>query len=510
MPANAPRTLADQLRGWSDGQLSALLEARPDLATPAPHDSSQLAARVVVKASVLRALDALDALELAVLQAIVQDSDPAALVASAESVERGLDRLRTLALVWGLPDRPVIVVRDLLRMPPGPPADDVPALLDKLEAPARAILDHLANTRADGRWSGGAGPTADLVSLGLLVLIDERHVRMPWSVRLALDTVTGRALDEAPTLATSERGQAIVDRAAAGAAFELVRRTELLLDRWGTHPPAALKAGGLGVRELRVAANLLHVEPDVAALVIETAAAAGLLDQGMTDDVDAAWLPTEAYDAWLVASPAKRWTTLARAWLASPRLVSVIGSRIGDKTVNALSPDLPRSWLVGLRGDVLSELTELARERALAPGPGTASLVERLRWKRVAWPPASSRWLRSSPRWRSWGSPGSMRCRRSGGCSSPTRSHPTPWRRCCPRRSTTSSCRPTSPRSRRDRSSRSSPASCPWSPTSSLEAGRRFTGLRPRRCDARSTPAGPRPRCTTSSPRPRERRCRSH
>jgi hypothetical protein len=382
MPANAPRTLADQLRGWSDEQLSALLEARPDLATPAPHDSSQLAARVVVKASVLRALDGLDALELAVLQAIVQDSDPAALAASAESVERGLDRLRTLALVWGSPDRPVIVVRDLLRLPPGPPADDVPALLDKLEGPARAILDHLADTRADGRWSGGAGPTADLVSLGLLVLIDERHVRMPWSVRVALDTAAGRALDEAPALATSERGQAMVDRAAAGAAFELVRRTELLLDRWGTHPPAALKAGGLGVRELRVAANLLHVEPDVAALVIETAAAAGLLDQGMTDDVDAAWLPTEAYDAWLVASPAKRWTTLARAWLASPRLVSVIGSRIGDKTVNALSSDLPRSWLVGLRGDVLSELTELASDRALAPGTGTASLVARLRWKR--------------------------------------------------------------------------------------------------------------------------------
>ena len=57
MSEPAPRTLADQLRGWSDEQLSALLEARPDLATPAPHDSSQLAARIVVKASVLRALD---------------------------------------------------------------------------------------------------------------------------------------------------------------------------------------------------------------------------------------------------------------------------------------------------------------------------------------------------------------------------------------------------------------------------------------------------------------------
>src|SRR4051812_22450706 len=125
MPATAPRTLADQLRAWSDEQLAALLEARPDLATPAPHDSSQLAARIVVKASVLRALDGLDALELAVLQAIVQDGDPRELTESAAPVERALDRLRTLALVWGTPDRPVLVVRDLVRMPPGPPAEEV-------------------------------------------------------------------------------------------------------------------------------------------------------------------------------------------------------------------------------------------------------------------------------------------------------------------------------------------------------------------------------------------------
>src|SRR5689334_24266517 len=111
MSTSAPRTLADQLRGWSDAQLAALLEARPDLAAPAPHDRSQLAARVVVKSSVLRALDGLDTLELTVLQAIVQDTDPATLGLGAEAIGRALDRLRTLALVWGTPDRPVLVVR---------------------------------------------------------------------------------------------------------------------------------------------------------------------------------------------------------------------------------------------------------------------------------------------------------------------------------------------------------------------------------------------------------------
>jgi len=76
MSSSAPRTLADQFRSWPDERLSSLLDARPDLGAPAPHDSSQLAARVVVKTSVLRALDALDALELTVLQALVQGPDP--------------------------------------------------------------------------------------------------------------------------------------------------------------------------------------------------------------------------------------------------------------------------------------------------------------------------------------------------------------------------------------------------------------------------------------------------
>ena len=126
MSSSAPRTLADQFRSWPDERLSALLDARPDLAAPAPHDSSQLAARVVVKTSVLRALDALDALELTVLQALVQGTDPADLPATPAAVDRAMERLESLALVWGSPRRPVLVVGDLLRLPAGPPTDEVP------------------------------------------------------------------------------------------------------------------------------------------------------------------------------------------------------------------------------------------------------------------------------------------------------------------------------------------------------------------------------------------------
>ncbi|ROR92241.1 helicase-associated domain-containing protein [Nocardioides aurantiacus] len=395
MSTAAPRSLADQLRGWPDERLAALLLARPDLATPAPHDSSQLAARVVVRSSVLRALDGLDLLELTVLQALVQQTDPHDLPAAAGSVDAALDRLDLLALVWGTPSRPVSVVTDLLAVPPGPDAARVPDLLAGLDPQARAILDHLVTTLADGRWGGRPGPTADLVAAGLLARRDERHVVVPWTVRLGWYAAAEHPLDAPPALATSDRGAALVDRAAAGAAFEAVRRTELLLDRWGTHAPPALKGGGLGVRELKATTGLLHVESDVAALVVETAAAAGLLAQGMTDDLDGAWLPTEAYDAWLVGDAAHRWLRLARAWLDSPRLVSLVGARVADKPVNALSPDLERSWLRDLRHDVLAELATLPPGEVLAPVTGVPSLVERLRWRRPRRP--ASRWQQVAP-----------------------------------------------------------------------------------------------------------------
>lgn len=382
MSTSAPRTLADQLRSWSDEQLAALLEARPDLAAPAPHDSSQLAARVVVRASVLRAMDALDALELGVLQALVQEVDPEVLGADAAAVERALERLRGLALVWGAGDRPLLVVSELLRRPEGPAREEVEGLLDALDPAAAAVLDRLLETGFDGRWSGGAGPTAGLVASGLLARVDAHHVTLPWTVRLALEAREGRPLHEPPAVATTPRPVELRDRAAAGAAFEFVRRTELLLDRWSTHPPTALKQGGLGVRDLKAAAALLHVEIEVAALVIETAAGAGLLAQGHTEQADAAWLPTDAYDAWLAGGAAQRWTTLARTWLTSPRQVALVGGRIADRPVNALSADLTRAWIAGLRHDLLERLVALPEGEALAGAAGVDSLVQQMRWRR--------------------------------------------------------------------------------------------------------------------------------
>ncbi len=400
MADSAPRTLADQLRGWPDERVGALLEARPDLATPAPTDSAQLAARAVVRVSVVRALDLLDRLQLEVLQAVVQvgptDSGQLAEVVAAEpvSIAAALERLTGLALVWGTPEalRPVTIVADIVGLPPGPPAEQVQRLLDGVDDRARAILAHLdesdavgtvADVRTPARVEDASTPTEHLLARGLLVARDDRHVVVPWTVRLHLrdGRSTREPVDVVPAYADAVRDPGLVDRTAAGAAFEFLRRTEMLLESWATRPPSGLRSGGLSVRDLRAASELLHCDTGTAGLVIETASAAHLLALGMNDDLDAAWLPTDAYDSWAARTGGERWTVLVGAWLANPRLASAIGGRDGDRPMNALAPGLERAWLVEERRALLLELLDLEPGRSLAAGTGIATLVARMRWR---------------------------------------------------------------------------------------------------------------------------------
>ncbi|HEX2895480.1 MAG TPA: helicase-associated domain-containing protein [Marmoricola sp.] len=405
--AAAPRTLADQLRGWPDERLGILLRQRPDLATPAPADSAQLAGRAVVRTSVARALDLLDRLELAVLSAVVQEGPTDSsrirevVQADPDAVDAALDRLCDLALVWGSPEtwRPLTVVAELLGVPGGPEPGAVAGLLAELDDRARSILDHLdesdaagtvADSRVPARREQASTPLEQLLVRRLLAPRGDRHVVIPWTVLLHLRNghSTRDRVDAVPELAAGERAQEMVDRAGAGAAYEFTRRVEMLLEHWALRPPGGLRGGGLGVRDLRAAADLLHAEATVAALVVETAAAAGLVALGMNDELDSAWLPTDAYDAWVNRSGAERWTVLAHAWLDNPRLVSAVGGREGDKPVNALTPGLERAWLAGDRRSVLRELATLEPGRVLASGTGVPALVTRLQWRHPRLPAA--------------------------------------------------------------------------------------------------------------------------
>ncbi|MGI8899724.1 MAG: helicase-associated domain-containing protein, partial [Nocardioides sp.] len=429
-----------------------LLAARPDLAVPAPQDSAQLASRAGTKASLTRVVDQLTHLELVVLDAVLVSAGSVSadrlhdsVNAEPDTVERAVEHLRDLALLWGTeeglrvpsavgdilgtsvsglgpgaatllggygPTRVAALARDLGLPVSGDRHTDltaiaahlddratVDALLAEVDDRARAILGHLEREGKDGSVEStdrvvvrgeDVGPVDQLLARGLLIARDRRHVAVPREVAITVrdgHTTRDRA-DAVPDLLTSERPASLVDRAASGAAFELVRHLELMLEHWGVDPPAALRAGGLGVRELRSTAELLHVEQRVAALMVELAVAAGLATMGSTEDHDAVWLPTDAFDVWMAASTADRWYRLAQTWLDTPRLVALVGSRSDGKPVNALAPDLERAWLPQTRRFALAELAALPQGQVLAAGTGVPALVARLNWLRPRLPRA--------------------------------------------------------------------------------------------------------------------------
>ncbi|MFC3998527.1 helicase-associated domain-containing protein [Nocardiopsis sediminis] len=356
-----------------------------------------------------------------------------ALGAPADRLDDALDRLLAAALVW--PDsgrlRPVTVLRDILTRPAGlgqplrvllaarpaarldrlaadlglptgynggDPAERISAelarpgrltaLLDESGADARPVLDRLVWGPPHGTVSGAArdvstataaSPIDRLLARGLLVAADDTTVVLPLEVGLHLRG--GRLFREdasaPPEPAGPQRPAAVIARAAAGQAFTLIRSVEELLEHWSAEPPAVLRSGGLGARDLRRAARELDADEPTAALFIETAHAAGLL--GADDDVDGDWLPTHDFDVWRASEPERRWLRLAEAWLRSTRVAALGGSKDArGRSRNILGEGLERRSAPEVRLDVLHALA--AAPEGTAPEPG--SVAERLAWQR--------------------------------------------------------------------------------------------------------------------------------
>ena len=267
------------------------------------------------------------------------------------------------------------------------------ALLAQAPPGARAILDALAWGPPVGVVPPAGSRPRDavnwLVTEHLLVRSDARHVVLPRLVGLALRD--GHTHREPRTLPPGAEGRTVhtatADAEAASAALELVRRVRLLRQSWDESPPTVLRAGGLGVRDLRRAATLLETDEQAAAFVVEVAALAGLV----RDDGDAppSYVPTVT--DWDDLDDAARWARLAEAWLASRRAPWLVGSRDDKGTLRApLSPDLQRPWVPRLRDGVLGVLTaEPADDTVLAPT--TEAVVEVLTWHTPrSIPPASA------------------------------------------------------------------------------------------------------------------------
>jgi hypothetical protein len=456
-----PRSLADALRALADDDLAALLRARPDLGVPVPPDLASLAARAASRVSVQRALDGLDTPALQVLDvlAVLPEPTTPAEVGRRWGAPAGryLDRLRALGLVWGAPRSLHLVraVRDVLGPHPaglGPPVaealdrrspqrlaalaedlglpatgdpettlqrvaehlgspDAVSDLLNRAPAGARAVLERLTwgppvgqVSQADRtvRAADAAGPVDWLLAHGLLGVADPGHVVLPREVALAL---RGGHLHRTPDVTppplppdpSSTLPAPVAASAAAGAAADAVRLVEELGQLWGATPAPMLRAGGIGVRELRRLAGQLDVDDAVAARAVEIAYVAGLIaDDG---EADPCWAPTPAFDAWRVGTTGGRWVTLVTAWLVTTRCAGLVGTRDArDGVRNALGGDLDRAsapqvrrWVLGRVG-LTGAVPDVEALRALLDwtAPRRAS---RARDALVGWTLAEADWL---------------------------------------------------------------------------------------------------------------------
>lgn len=135
-----------------------------------------------------------------------------------------------------------------------------------------------------------------------------------------------------------------------------------------------MKAGGVGIRDLRRAAAAAGRDEREAARLVDLAAAARLV--GIDPDTGSI-MPTHAYDNWLALPAAQRWTALVKGWLHAGVDLSVAGSAgVGGQPVPPLSARQSDGHAVRRRSLVLAALTRPQP----AGTPDREALQQRVTW----------------------------------------------------------------------------------------------------------------------------------
>ncbi|EOM77862.1 DNA-binding protein [Rhodococcus rhodnii] len=413
-------TESGSLRAWlaqrSDDELAELLARRPDLAVPPPATVGVLAARAEQRSSVARVADGLSTAHFVVLELLATAGADTAPVKRTElgigrrltkkATDALLGELRALALVWGT-DSALRVVPSVLAVFPwridrrDAPHDlgegEIASLLTACSPDERRLLDTLARSGSLGRTRDAAPgtppdrPVQKLLAASLLRHVDDDTVELPHPVRQVVrgEAVFDPAATTPPALTTTSLATGDVDAAGAGEALELVRHCDDVLAALGVSPAPMLRAGGLGVRELKRLAKSTGIAEPRLALLVELLDSAGLIASGDPDPPigpdsgEHMWAPTTAADSWSNSSTAHRWSVLAAAWLDMARQPRVIGTKDPqtDKPIAALSLEVRAQ---SAPEDRRAVLTLLADET-----PGTAvpvpDVARRLAWLRPRW-----------------------------------------------------------------------------------------------------------------------------
>jgi hypothetical protein len=363
------RSFSDYLRSVDDAALLNLFTARPDLVTPVPPDIASLAVRACSAPSLARAIDSLNQWQFQVLEAAASLNEPflekSVVSLTDKEAKSALEHLVTVGLVYPSEDgmRLPTQLRDVIGTEPAGlgPASMAKLKLSELEsapADAKKVLERLV-------WGPPRGSVGDIKNPGpgvtwllekkFLVPLDQRTVILPREVAIALrgGKIHKERFIKQPVLSGSKRDERQVNLAAIANVSTVLRWVEELLNFWADEPADALRAGGLGVRDLKIISTHLGVDESCTAFVAELAYLASLI----SFDADDRILPSNKFDIWLMQTPADRWQMLASQWLITSRVSGLVG-RVEAKNVAALGPELDRVNAARVRALTLDLLRE--------------------------------------------------------------------------------------------------------------------------------------------------------
>jgi len=381
------RSFSDYLRSVDDAALLDLFTARPDLVTPVPPDIASLAVRACSAPSLARAIDSLNQWQFQVLEATASLNEPflekSVVTLTDKEAKGALEHLVRIGLVYPSDDgmRLPTQLRDVIGTEPAGlgPASMAKLKLSELDdapADAKKVLERLI-------WGPPRGSVGDIKNPGpgvnwllekkFLVPLDQRTVILPREVAIALrgGKIHKERFIKQPSLSGAKRDERQINLAAIANVSTVLRWVEELLNFWADEPADALRAGGLGVRDLKIIATHLGVDESCTAFVTELAYLASLI----SIDADDRILPSNKFDIWLMHTPADRWQMLASQWLITSRVSGLVG-RVEAKNVAALGPELDRVNAARVRALTL----ELLRENQ-GIAPEWNSFKEVLSWR---------------------------------------------------------------------------------------------------------------------------------
>ncbi|WP_369183690.1 helicase C-terminal domain-containing protein [Streptomyces sp. Y1] len=241
----------------------------------------------------------------------------------------------------------------------------VAALVATAPAATRKLLERRAHETPErpgfvmfGTPQAGPRPAEQWALERGLLIRDRRWsgpARMPAEVALALRGSDWHAAftPVPPDVRSVPVTAPDVEREATAASMAFAAHAVSVLGACAAAPPARLKAGGVGARELSRIGKAAQCDEIVVRLALEAASAAGLLARD-GNRVAA----TAAYDTWAEQEPADQLTVLLQAWWALP--LTPGGSRDEDgKALPALAGAPPCGGCVQARHGLLAAAAQL-------------------------------------------------------------------------------------------------------------------------------------------------------